>query len=47
MKGKLELIRIMEATKHNRRIFINLERDFAELDEKHPIRTKNKEVKQG
>ena len=36
MKGKLELIRITEATEHDRKVFMNLEREFAELDKKYP-----------
>ena len=42
MAGKLELIRITEVTEHNRKVFMNLEKDFAELNAKYPYETERK-----
>ena len=42
MKGKMELIRITEVTEHNRKVLINLEKELANLNEKHTYEPEKK-----
>ena len=42
MTSKQELISIMETAEHNRQIFMNLENEFANLNEKYPYEPEKK-----